>query len=120
MSSTSLRSAEASKYQAPAARFHRLGGLSAPKVSVIVPNYNHAPYLRQRLDSIINQTFRDFEVIVLDDASTDNSREIIQTYAHYPMFRFLFNETRNGSAFKQWQIGLENARGRIRMVCRVG
>ena len=88
-----------------------LGGPSAPKVSVIVPNYNHAPYLRQRLDSIINQTFRDFEVIVLDDASTDNSREIIQTYAHYPQLRFLFNGTRNGSAFKQWQKGLESARG---------
>ena len=47
----------------------------------------------------------------MDDASTDNSREIIQTYAHYPIFRFLFNETGNRSAFKQWQIGLENARG---------
>ncbi len=84
---------------------------SAPKVSVIVPNYNHAPYLRQRLDSIVNQTFRDFEVIVLDDASTDNSREVIETYAGDPSFRFLFNETRNGSAFKQWQKGLERARG---------
>ena len=83
----------------------------APKVSVIVPNYNHAPYLRQRLDSIINQTFRDFEMIVLDDASTDNSREIIQTYAGNPLFRFILNETRNGSAFKQWQKGLEGARG---------
>jgi O-antigen biosynthesis protein len=86
-------------------------GRPAPKVSVIVPNYNHAPYLRQRLDSIMNQSFRDFEVLVLDDASTDNSSEIIQTYAHYPMFRLMFNETRNGSAFKQWQIGLENTRG---------
>jgi cellulose synthase/poly-beta-1,6-N-acetylglucosamine synthase-like glycosyltransferase len=82
-----------------------------PKVSVIVPNYNHAPYLRQRLDSIVNQTFRDFEMIVLDDASTDNSREIIQTYAGYPLVRFVLNETRNGSAFKQWKKGLENARG---------
>jgi glycosyltransferase involved in cell wall biosynthesis len=95
----------------PGRTISSVGGLSAPKVSVIVPNYNHAPYLRQRLDSIINQTFRDLEVVVLDDASTDNSREIIQTYAHYPMFRFLFNETGNRSAFKQWQIGLENARG---------
>ena len=50
-----------------------------PKVSVVVPNYNHALYLQQRLDSIINQEFQDFEVIILDDASTDNSREIIQT-----------------------------------------
>jgi len=82
-----------------------------PKVSVVVPNYNHVLYLQQRLDSIINQEFQDFEVIILDDASTDNSREIIQRYARYPSFRFLFDEIRNGSAFKQWQKGLENARG---------
>jgi glycosyltransferase involved in cell wall biosynthesis len=82
-----------------------------PKVSVVVPNYNHALYLRQRLDSIINQEFQDFEVIILDDASTDNSREIIQPYARYPAFRFLFDETRSGSVFKQWQKGLESARG---------
>ena len=50
-------------------------------------------------------------MIVLDDASTDDSREIIQTYAGYPMFRFLLNKTRNGSAFRQWQKGLESARG---------
>lgn len=82
-----------------------------PKVSVVVPNYNHALYLQQRLDSIINQEFQDFEVIILDDASTDNSREIIKSYSRYPAFRFLLNETRSGSAFKQWQKGLESARG---------
>jgi glycosyltransferase involved in cell wall biosynthesis len=85
--------------------------LSAPKLSVIVPNYNHAPYLRQRLDSIIRQDFQDLEVIVLDDASSDGSAEIIQTYNHYPQFRFFFNEVRSGSAFKQWKRGLEEARG---------
>ena len=95
----------------PGRTVSRFDGSAAPKVSVIVPNYNHAPYLRQRLDSIVNQTFRDFEVIVLDDASTDNSREIIETYAGHPGFRFLFNETCSGSAFKQWQRGLEYARG---------
>ena len=84
---------------------------STPKVSVVVPNYNHALYLQQRLDSIINQEFQDFEVIILDDASTDNSREIIQPYARYPAFRFLFDETRSGSVFKQWQKGLASARG---------
>src|SRR5216110_1203762 len=45
----------------------------APAVSIIVPNYNHARYLPERLSSIFNQTFRDFEVILLDDASTDGS-----------------------------------------------
>ena len=54
--------------------------MTTPRVSVIVPNYNHAPYLRQRLDSIFNQTFQDFEVIILDDCSTDNSKEVIEEY----------------------------------------
>jgi hypothetical protein len=102
---------QSEQMSSPGRTISRRDDASAPKVSVIVPNYNHAPYLRQRLDSIVNQTFRDFEVIVLDDASTDNSREVIETYAGDPSFRFLFNETRNGSAFKQWQKGLESARG---------
>ena len=54
---------------------------SVPRVSVIVPDYNHALYIRQRLDSILQQEFQDLEVIILDDASTDNSREIIESYA---------------------------------------
>ena len=52
-----------------------------PKVSVIVPVYNVADYLPQCLDSILLQTFTDFEVIAIDDGSTDNSLEILQTYA---------------------------------------
>lgn len=38
-----------------------------PKVSVIIPNYNHAPYLQRRIESLLNQTYTDFEVILLDD-----------------------------------------------------
>lgn len=45
-----------------------------PTVSVIVPNYCHAPYLEQRIESILQQTFQDFELILLDDCSTDGSR----------------------------------------------
>lgn len=55
-----------------------------PKKSIIVPNYNHAKYLPKRLDSIVNQTFQNFEVILLDDCSTDNSLEIIEEYAKGP------------------------------------
>jgi cellulose synthase/poly-beta-1,6-N-acetylglucosamine synthase-like glycosyltransferase len=66
-----------------------LNGPSVPKVSVIVPNYNHALYLRQRMDSIVNQTFQDFEVIVLDDASTDYDREIIKRMLTTLRFGFL-------------------------------
>lgn len=83
-----------------------------PQVSVIVPNYNHAPYLRQRLDSIFNQTFHDFEVIILDDCSTDNSKEIIEEYRDRPQVsHIVYNETNSGSPFKQWAKGFELAKG---------
>ncbi|WP_290765902.1 glycosyltransferase family 2 protein [Fibrobacter sp. UBA4297] len=83
-----------------------------PTVSVIVPNYNHAAYLRQRLDSIFNQTYQDFEVIILDDCSTDNSKEIIEEYRIRPQVsHIVYNETNSGSPFKQWAKGFDLARG---------
>lgn len=84
----------------------------SPKVSVIVPNYNHARFLRQRLDSIFNQTFQDFEVIILDDCSTDNSKEIIEEFRKRPQVsHIVFNETNSGSPFKQWAKGFDLAQG---------
>lgn len=84
----------------------------SPKVSVIVPNYNHARFLRQRLDSIFNQTFQDFEVIILDDCSTDNSKEIIEEFRKHPQVsHIVFNETNSGSPFKQWAKGFDLAQG---------
>ena len=56
-----------------------------PKISVIVPVYNTEKYLRKCLDSIINQTFRDIEIICVDDCSPDNSRDILREYENrYP------------------------------------
>lgn len=81
-------------------------------ISVIVPNYNHAPYLRQRIDSILNQTYQDFELILLDDCSTDNSREIFESYRENPhVTRIVYNETNGGTPFKQWDKGIELAKG---------
>lgn len=83
-----------------------------PKISVIIPNYNHAQYLRQRLDSVFNQEFQDFEVIILDDNSKDNSKEIIEEYRHNPkVSHVIYNETNSGSPFKQWNKGFELAQG---------
>jgi glycosyltransferase involved in cell wall biosynthesis len=81
-------------------------------VSVIIPNYNHAPYLVQRIESVLNQTFQDFELIILDDCSTDKSRNIIEQYREHPkVSKIVYNETNSGSAFKQWQKGIELAEG---------
>ena len=49
-------------------------------VSVIIPNYNYARFLKQRIDSVLNQTHRNLEVIILDDCSTDQSKEVIEAY----------------------------------------
>lgn len=83
-----------------------------PKVSVIVPNFNHAKYLAQRLDSIFSQTYQDFEVILLDDCSTDDSRQVLERYRHHPkVSRVIYNETNSGSPYKQWYNGISYAKG---------
>lgn len=82
-----------------------------PLVSIIVPNYNHAKFLNQRLDSIFNQTFKDFEVIFLDDKSPDNSVGILNSYQDDRITHRVYNTTNSGSTFKQWKKGLELAKG---------
>lgn len=81
-------------------------------VSVIIPNYCHARFLNQRIDSVLNQTYSDYEVIILDDCSTDNSREIIESYRNHPKIsHIVYNEKNSGSTFIQWEKGFELARG---------
>lgn len=84
-------------------------------VSVIVPCYNHEKYLRKRLDSIYNQTYKNFEVILMDDCSKDGSREIMTEYAelYKDKTTVLFNEENSGGVFKQWSKGIKAAKGRI-------
>ncbi len=82
------------------------------KVSVIVPNYNYAKFLDQRMDSILNQTFQDFEVIILDDKSTDNSREVIERYRSHPKVKsIVYNEKNTGNPCKQWRKGCDMVSG---------
>ncbi len=90
-------------------------GLDLPKVSVIVPNYNHAPYLNRRLESIYRQTYRNIEVLLLDDCSADQSRAVLAEYAErYPeITKVLFNEENSGGVFRQWAKGIKAASGNL-------
>lgn len=82
------------------------------KVSVVVPNYNHSKFLIERLDSIINQSYKDFELIILDDCSTDNSREIIELYKNNPhISQIVYNVKNTGNTFLQWEKGILLAKG---------
>lgn len=84
-----------------------------PRVSVILPNYNYARYLQNRLESITAQTLPLYELIILDDCSPDDSVEVIEKYltqCDIPC-RLEINETNSASVFKQWRKGVELARG---------
>ncbi|PTR16270.1 glycosyltransferase involved in cell wall biosynthesis [Nitrosospira sp. Nsp2] len=91
-----------------------------PKVTVIVPSYNDAGSLRERLNSIYQQTFSNFEVILLDDGSTDKSRDILEEYCHrYPRItRCSFEE--ESVTTTQWARGIQLARGDLVWIAETG
>ena len=79
-------------------------------ISVIVPVYNVEPYLRKCLDSIVNQTYRDLEILVIDDGSTDWCGKICDEYAGKDgRIRVFHTENRGLSCARN--LGLDNARG---------
>lgn len=81
-------------------------------VSIIIPSYNHAAFLEQRLYSVLNQTYENFEVILLDDHSTDHSQEILEKYRHHPkVSKIDLNTENSGSPFAQWEKGIALAQG---------
>lgn len=65
-------------------------------VSIIVASYNHAEYLVQRMESLLNQTYPNFEIIVIDDHSTDESVKILQKYDDHPRVQLILNQKNSG------------------------
>lgn len=90
-----------------------LAGIALPRVSVIVPNFNYARFLRARLASIAGQSLPVFEIIVLDDASTDGSAELLQELRVdvAPVPQLHLSAGNSGSVFRQWAKGVQAARG---------
>lgn len=85
------------------------------KISVVVPNYNYAKFMHQRIYSILRQNYKLYELIILDDNSKDNSRKVIDDICNslkeYINIKSVYNTTNSGSAFKQWKKGMELATG---------
>lgn len=81
-------------------------------VSIIVPNFNHASFLQKRIDSILAQTFQNFELILLDDASSDDSLVIFEKYKTHPkVAAYIINVKNSGSPFGMWSKGISLAKG---------
>lgn len=89
----------------------RLGGEAVPLLSIIVPIYNVELYLRQCLDSILTQTFEDFELILVNDGSTDNSPNICDEYAERDV-RIIVVHKENGGLVSARKAGLSIAKGK--------
>ena len=85
-----------------------------PLVTVIAPNYNKERFLKLRLNTILKQTYKNVEIIVLDDASSDNSVDLIKKMIkNDSRARLEVNTQNSGNVFKQWKKGLELAKGEI-------
>lgn len=85
------------------------------KVSVVVPNYNYEKFLYQRIYSILNQDYKLYEIIILDDCSQDNSKELIDSLVNnlkdYINIKKDYNKENSGTAFKQWKKGFDLVSG---------
>ena len=81
----------------------------SPRVTVYLTNHNYGRYLAQAIDSVLAQTMQDFELIVIDDGSTDDSREVIERYASNPRIVTVFQENKGLNVTNN--IALRAARG---------
>jgi glycosyltransferase, family 2 len=84
--------------------------MNAPKISVIVPVYNTEKWLRRCVDSILAQTYTDFELLLIDDGSTDSSGEICDEYAQQDSRIRVFHKP-NGGVSSARNLGLDNSKG---------
>ena len=81
----------------------------SPLVSVILPTYNRATTLARAVESVLNQTFADFELVIIDDGSTDGTRELLGKYAGVGKVRIIWAERRGAGGARN--LGVSQARG---------
>ena len=65
-----------------------------PFFSVIIPTYNRAKLVCEAIESVFNQTFKDFELLIVDDGSTDNTKEVLKPYLSDPRVKYIYQENK--------------------------
>jgi O-antigen biosynthesis protein len=91
----------------------RVFGFKCPRISVVVVNFNYGHYLIERLESILSQTIGIYEIILVDDASDDDSLQVLEQWMlkRKVNVTVIRNEQNSGSVFEQWKKGIEAASG---------
>ncbi|NQT82438.1 glycosyltransferase [bacterium] len=85
--------------------------MGSPTVSVVISTYNYGRFLAEAIDSVLAQTYKDYEIIVVDDGSTDNTREVVQPYTDLP--NFIYHVKPNGGQPSALNKGIQLSRGRF-------
>jgi glycosyltransferase involved in cell wall biosynthesis len=89
-----------------------------PKVSIVIPAYNNVQYIAETLDSVLNQTYEDYEVVIADHSSVDGTMEVIQRYSGNPKLRILSSTPTGGGAQANWNRVSSEAKGTyMKLVC---
>ena len=91
--------------------------MNRPKVTALVPSFNHGRYLRQRIESILQQTYPNVELIVIDDCSEDESDDVIRSLQAQYGFKFIRNARNSGTPFAAWERLLSLGTGEYIWVC---
>ena len=79
-----------------------------PKISIIIPTYNQAEYLQEAIESVLNQTYKNIEIIIIDDGSTDNTLKVVNSFNDN---KIIFIQQRNKGASSARNTGIKEANG---------
>jgi len=86
---------------------------SNPKITVYITNHNYGQFIEQSIESVLNQTMHDYEILVIDDGSTDNSREVIEKYMENEKIRIIFQQNKGLNVTNN--IAMRTAQGKYLM-----
>jgi glycosyltransferase involved in cell wall biosynthesis len=91
--------------------------VSVPSITVVVPSYRHAAFIGARIESIVSQSYRDFELLVIDDCSPDESDAVIRSLQARYGFTYCRNPANSGTPFSAWERAAQEARGEFVWIC---
>src|SRR5665213_1439823 len=82
-----------------------------PKVSVIIPTYNSANYICDAIQSVLDQSFKDFEIIVIDDGSTDHTSHVLRAWIEHNTIRYIYQTNKGVPSARN--AGIHHAKGQF-------